>query len=278
MAQQNIILLYDNYADLASLTGGSYLPSLPLENLKSRDQSLVARTRGVQPSQTRMSINLGGPRTLKALCIGPTNLSAAHTYRITAGDYDSGIVAGAARAPWNSLPWEDPNFWPGVLPWEDEERGMWLIHIFDQPVTAQSFNLEFDDQGNPDGYLDFGRLFMGRHWQPSLNYTYSSNGLAFRDHTNRVSTLSGGEIARRRLNPRIFQFGFDYLPEAELYGPAYDFQRIVGGDGEVFVIPDPDDVSFRHKRSFLATAARMDPLTQSIFLRGGTGFELKEII
>lgn len=278
MTQQNIILVYDNLADLGTLSGGAFLPALPIGNLQKRDISLVARTVGLALSQTRFTINLNGAREVKAIVVGPSNLSTGYKHRIGWDGGQTDWSQGAPRAPWNTLPFEHQQFWLGLLPWNDLDRGMWLIHVFETPIFTSSITIEIDDQDNPDGYVEFGRLIMGRTWQPSLNYDYSGNGLAFLDHSIRQQMLAGNEIIRRRINPRTFQFALNHLPETELYRDGYDFQRIVGFDGEVFVIPDPDDLVFRDRRSFLATVQRMDALTQTSFLRGGTGFQFKEII
>lgn len=278
MTHQNLILVYDNFGDQATLSGGSFFEALPLSNLQKQDISLVARSTDLALSSTRLTINLNGAREVRGIVIGPGNLSTAYLHRII---WDSGQTEwsqGAQREPWNTLPFEHHDYWTGLLPWSDLERGMWLIHLFKTPIFTSSLTIEIDDRDNPDGYIEFGRLIIGRTWQPSLNYDYSGNGLGFLDHSLRVQTLAGNKISRRRINPRTFQFSLNHLRESELYRDGYDFQRIAGFDGEVFVIPDPDDLTFRDRRSFLATIQRMDPLTQSMFQRGGTGFQLEEII
>lgn len=283
---QNILLLYDNQADIASLSGGHWLPALPLANLKSRPLHRVARSVDLDLTSTRFNIDMVSPYEARAICVGPGNLSSGYSYRFTVYSdiertdlvFDSGWSVGAPRAAWNTLNWTDPAFWTGLLPWADNERSPWIIHVFAEPVIGQYWTLEIDDTSNADGHVQLGRLFMGKAWQPSINYGYGNNGLSFRDNSIRAQTLSGGEKSWRRLNPRIFQFGFDYLPEAEMYGAGYDFQRAVGFDGEVFVIPDPAGAQFLHKRSFLANVTRLDALSQAIFAHGSTAFELKEII
>lgn len=275
---QNVLLIYDNFSDVATLSGGSFVPALPLNNLKVPEPYKVARTTNTLLSSTQFSVSLGGPRAMKAIVIGPTNLSTAHKYRISGTGFDTGWSTGLARAEWNTLPWDDPDFWTGLTPWDDDERGIWIIHVFDTPVVAKNWLVEIDDQLNSDGYIDLGRLVMGRVWQPSLNFVYGNNGLAFRDNSLRATTLSGSEKIWRRRNPRVFNLAFDYLPDEEMYRDGYDFQRIAGYDGQVFVVPDPDNIQTRQRRSFLATVTRPDPLAQVTFGRSSMAFELKEII
>jgi len=97
------------------------------------------------------------------------------------------------------------------------------------------------------------------------------------DRTLRGTTLSGAEEFWRRINPRVMNFAFDYLSETEAYGDLYAFQRHVGFDREVFVIPDPDAFGDAlHRRSFPGTIEQMSPLAQVAFGLVGTGYTIKE--
>ncbi|MDO1582436.1 hypothetical protein [Rhizobium oryzicola] len=282
----NALFLYDCQSDRGALSGGSWAPALPLANLQNERLEKITRSADLALASTLMHVALAAPLEMRALALGPSNLTTGYSRRVrawadsgrTALLHDSGWVRGAAQAPWNTLNWSDPAFWDGYQPWDDDERGMWLIYIPDQPVVAQYWTIEIDDRNNSDGHLDFGRLFMGRAWQPSLNYTYSGNGLSLQENSVKASTLAGGLVVGRRINPRVFRCAFDYLPEIELFGQVYDFQRVTGFDGQVFVIPDPEDDQYLQRRAFLSTATRMDALTQAVFARGGTAFEFREVI
>lgn len=282
----NILFLYDCQSDKGVLSGGSWQPALPLTNLKSERLDRVARSVDLNPASTLIRIDLPAPHDMRALALGPSNLSTGYSRRIRAYSdsgrtdlvHDSGWGRGAPQAPFNSLNWTDAAFWDGVLPWDDEERGLWLIYIPDAPVVAQYWTIEIDDSANAAGYVQFGRLFMGRHWQPSLNYTYSNNGLSLQDNSVKASTLAGNQTTWRRVNPRLFQCAFDYLPDTELYREAYGFQRSIGFDGQVFVIPDPEDTEFIQRRAFLSRASRMDALSQAVLDHGSTGYEFREVL
>lgn len=152
-----------------------------------------------------------------------------------------------------------------------------MIHVFDDLVPARYWTVEIDDQLNPDGYLDLGRLFMPLGWQPSLNYEYGAT-FGIKNNSLVSSTLSGGKKIWRRVNPRVLRVSLPLLPEAEGFCQAYRFMQRAGFDQTVFVIPDPDDVTTIHARSFFGTIAEMDLLTQAVYGRVGAGFQIEEII
>jgi len=250
--------------------------------------SRVARSTDTRLESTRLRVTLPQDETFRTLVLGPMNVTSGFRYRVqryagagfsTVG-YDSGWTkpfegsAGGAL----SLEWENANFWLGIIPFDDDERGVYLIHQLPTDQTGQYWSFEIDDQNNPAGFVQIGRLFMPETWSPSINYGYGENGLSFKDNSLRASTLSGSTEVWRRINPRVWRGAFPYLPESEGFAEAYRFFRAAGYDGEVFIVPDPDEPSSLQQRSFMGTLTQMDPLSQASYGLVGTGFSIEEII
>lgn len=280
------MLLGGPKSDQAALSGGSWQPLLPLANLQDPRLRKVARSTDLALASTKFFIDLGGVETFRAIVAGPTNLRRSFGYRIrnyedetyAAVGYDSGWITTATRIDYGTLPYGAPYWWDGLVPYPDTTRsGPSIIHIFDENVAARFWSIEIDADGNPDGFVDIGRLFMAGHYVPSLNYGYDRNSFSYADNTLRATTLNGASIERERVNPREFQFGLDLLPEAEAFGVLLPFVRETGFANEVFVIPDPDDATHMQDRSFFAKIRQMDALTQAMFGRASTGFQLREI-
>ncbi|HEY8359357.1 MAG TPA: hypothetical protein VIL30_18050 [Ramlibacter sp.] len=280
---QNIRLLVADEAATATLSGGSW--SVPLSNLQTEDISEVARSSDANPASTVIRVALGGAPGIDTICLGPSNFSTGFSYRIrifadaafTVEELDTGWITGAPRAPWNTLDWGDQNFWAGLTPWDDPFRGIWLIHMFEGLQAGQFWLIEINDENNADGYVELGRLLMGNAWQPSINYGYD-NVLRFVDNSLRQETLNGGRIYRKRIDPRSFAFGFDYLAESEIYAEVYAFMRDIGTSGQLFVIPDPDDEANIQKRSFLAVPSKLDGVSERINGYLSFSTELEEVI
>jgi transposase len=63
--------------------------------------------------------------------------------------------------------------WGGKLDLEDAGTyGIGAYHVLPTPVFARHVRIELDDQDNPDGYLEAGRLIISPAWQPTRNLTY----------------------------------------------------------------------------------------------------------
>ncbi|WP_173087388.1 hypothetical protein [Devosia sp. 1635] len=280
-----IMLLYDNQSDIGSVTGPA--SALPVANLQIDTLEQVWRSASDDPSDTRFDVALPEVVAMKAIVVGPTNLTTANRYRVRAfpdasrsnAFYDSGWEQSAVRATFGSLPWGSPYLWSGYQPPDDPDRGTFIIHVLPYAVAQLFWTIEIDDEGNPDGFIEASRLLMCRTVEPSINYQVGQNGLAFEDNSKRSRTLGGGEQIWRRINPRVFQFGFDYLPESEAFNDFYDLMRHTGYDREVFVIPDPDASALEmQRRSFLGTFSQMNPLSQVAFGYAAAGFTIKERI
>lgn len=296
---QNIMILYNPKSDSAVFSGGGWLSALPLANLTDPRPYRVARSINTDPANTKFRVALNSLAQFRALVMGPSNVTTAVEYRVrcynngafnigTADSspygysgliYDSGWqkpFEGSGGGPLDRE-WEDPWFWMGVEPFEDEERGIVLIHVLPATIEGMYWTFEIDDYYNPAGYIELSRLFMPDTFQPSINYGYESNGLVFLDNSLTANTLSGSKQKLRRFNPRQIQFGFKYLPETETFSSVYRLMQKAGFDREVFVIMDPDNASDLQRRSMFARIDQMNPIQQAVFAGITAGYQVEEI-
>lgn len=280
-----LALYYGNHADGAVLSGGSWAVGLPRDNLKNRILRRVARTTNATLAATQVTVALSAEQSIPAVFMGPYNASGALKYRITASNvanfsstiYSSNWV-GSAVVPSLSLAWEDPGFWYGISSSGEPELRGWIMHFLPSPIKARYWRIEIDDTANPAGYLQFGRLFMPKRWQPAVNYEPGSTGLSLEDRTVVQESIGGTEYFWRRQEPRVFNCAWPYLKETDTYGSALNMMRDLGTSGEVFVVPDPDS-SYVQRRSFLGRMRSRDAIGQPLPVDYTSyGFEIKEII
>lgn len=287
----NFLILSDNAADEGTLDGGSWLAALPLTGMQDPRPTKRARSTNLELTSTLFRIALNTTRAFRALAFGPTNFTSSARYRITAYSdagfsvqtYDSGWRdIGIQAVPSLSLEWENPDFWLGVEPVDDPDNaGIFVVHDFGLNVEGKYWIFEIDDQGNGDGYLEIGRLFMGRAYQPSINYL--SNSFGFETNTTMEKALGGTRYYTRRKSARTLSVTFDYLPTQEVWDDIYRLQVLSGLDKQVFVIPDPDDILNRNKRSFLGnlkelTAIQLLNVALESGLTASTAFQITEAL
>lgn len=292
----DIVILYENFADRATLSGGSWLSALPLTNLQDADVGRVARSANATTTATQFKANLGSPKGVHGLAIGPCNLSPGSQWRARAYSdsaytslvYDTDwqevtgeVIDWTDTAEW--LEWEDNGFWLGISDFEAlSELPQFLFHVVPSAslglATAQYWKVEFDDTGNADGYVQSGRLMIAAALRPSHNYG-EDNSLSVTPLTDVEESLGGRRAFQERGLRRSFRCGFTYLSDGQLFGDTMRMTLRSGISRQVFVVPDPDDATYGARRSFLATMKQLPAIQQMLAAElGTTAFDFEEVL
>lgn len=287
-SQQNITLAWNNRTDAGTLSGGSWLASLPLTNLQNRQVQKVARSTNATNASTQFIIDLGQARNIGVLALVVHNISVSGKVRITASDsagftttyYNSGWVSvwPAGMIPQSLLEWEDDNFWLGTL--SNNARSGYqspYIHLLPTSQNMRYWKVEVDDTTNSDGYVQIGRLFMASTWVPTVNYSFGA-GLGYTDPTPVDVSLSGAEYFDVRSRYRTFQFDLQYIAASEAYAYALDLQRLSGVSGEVLVVPDSTDTTNQPYRAFVGRLVQMGPIQQPQPSAFSASYQIKELL
>lgn len=82
----NITLAWQNRTDEGTLSGGSWLATLPLTNLQNRQVQKVARSSAATTASTQFQIDLGQSRTIGVIALVVHNISVSGYARISGSD------------------------------------------------------------------------------------------------------------------------------------------------------------------------------------------------
>lgn len=288
----NLLLGFPNQVDATFYTvafsGGSWEASLPLTNLRTPLLAEVARSTDATLASTTFDVDLGISRGIRLSVIPKSNLSRDARIRIrgseTAGDFSSPVYDTGWLEVWTtiyapeSLNWEHPSFW--TLQLTDEEVGDYniaFIHLADAEQTARYWRWEIDDEANADGYVDLSRLFMAPGWQPSRNFAPGAQ-LGVTTDTTAERSLGGVDYYDRHPARRYARFALRYIEEDEALQNAFEMQRRLGIDRQLFYVFDPADTVHLHRRSFLATMRELSPLEFPLLDYTITAFHVQEVL
>lgn len=271
-----IALCYPNYADRqdCTLSGGDWLSSLPLSNLKNRVLQKRARSKDTLPTSTKFDITLLSPQPVLCLTLAGHNLSVNARVKVVVYDdvlknniyYDSGWVdAWPQIFESDSLEWESDNFWLGTL--SNDQRVDFtplFVDLFSKATfvpVAKYITVEIDDTTNPDGYVEIGRLFFSDVWQPTRN---ASLGLSFKHNTTTEieTTLSDTEYFDVHRPRRSVSFNLDRIPLSDAFGRVFSLQRALGVHGEVLFAYTTEDVLYSYERRFLGRLQELDAISE----------------
>lgn len=285
------IILYENFFDTATLSGGSYEPSLPITNLQDDDIGIVARTTDATNASTVILIDFGRERRIDALCLGVPNISPGAQYRIrsfaesgrTTTLYDSGTksLPGVVIDSLD-LEWEDPGFWYGINTEELlVEFSTWIIEVIPDAEASNAnrrwWTIEIFDEDNTDGHLDLSRLLAGRAFKPAINYT-EDNSIGLEPITDVAETLGGNRSYWERGLRRTLRLTFANNTWDEAFNDIFRMMTKARTSRQVFVIPDHEDTEFLQQRSFLATFKQVPAIQQLLVDRSSTLVDLEEVL
>lgn len=281
----NCMIAFPNLGDAAILSGGAWVPTLPLAHMQSRKLGVVARTQSAQLAATQFDVDLGASKNCRVIAVVNHNLSLDARYRLRASVdggqtwfSDSGWQdVWPSVYPSEQLDWEEDNWWTGKYA-STEITGYTptLSIILPSTVIARLWRVELADTGNPVGYVQVGRLFIGPAWSPRYNMSYGAS-ISWATATEVQSAYSGAETFSRRNPYRVVRFSLDWLDLDEGLAKGFELDRQAGIDREVFYIFDPTDTVHALRRRFLGRLSELSALEFPYPLTTKKPYTIKEI-
>jgi hypothetical protein len=237
-----------------TITGGSWVSTLPLSNLQDRRLAKVARSTNALAASTTFDVDLGVARAVGLLAILIPNLtkSSVPTVRwlgstaanFAAPIYDSGAVAA----------------WPATATAEDVgTMHVWTPTIPVSAQTARYWRCAIVDTANVNGYLDVARVVIAGAYTPS--YGMNVGGKTFLEsETIRAVTDGGAAVYQDKPRRRGDTFVVSNLTEAETFANVRKMQRQLGTSGQLFFVFDPTDTTLMYERAYLCVLKQLDAL------------------
>lgn len=284
------LIAHPNYTDAATLSGGDYEASLPLTRLQERALGRVARSSDLTTTATQFDIDLGRDRNIRLIALANHNLSLNATYRLrisnvsdfSSTEYDTGATFAEVWPPVypsDELEWEDDNFWTGNYTTEELQGSPWtFIHLLDANVLARYIRIEFDDGDNPDGFVEYGRLFVGPVWQPIYGASYQNAELDRESRSEVSEARSGAEFFAKRPSYRVIRLTIPVMETKEAMARAYELMRRADTTEEVVAVWDPTDTVHAIRRRFLGRLRKPDPIRNYDFNKHSVTIEVKELL
>lgn len=215
-------ILYEDYVQrYGTVTAGSAATSAPAANL--RDSQLAVKWRSqTGTNSTYVLADLGAQRSIDAVGLIATNLTAAATRRVRISTTDSTGAAGDAHDSGTGSAGVDPLY-------------STMLRLLPSPVTGRYVRIDITDASLQ--YLEAGRFLVGLCWRPTYNYRLGWTAQAVDDA--QVATTWGGadwrdgRAVRRRIRAELL------LTRAEFDTHGQAILRL-GGSRDVLFVLDPD--------------------------------------
>ena len=282
-------MAWPNLIDQTTVSGGSWVASLPANNIKNSRISKVARSSNALTTSTLLNIDLGAtPAAVGVIALVVHNLSTSAKVRIRGDDaadfatpiYESGWldVWPAGVIPQALLEWEDDNFWLGTI--SQNAIAGYRAPYTHYPQTAQTlryWRIEMDDTGNSDGWVQVGRVFIGKVWSPTYNMKYGVT-FGYADASMSETSLTGEEFFDVRSRTREHKFELGFISKEEAFNHVLAMQQQLGTSGELLISQDRDDAPNVPRTCFLGRMRSIAPISCPNYNIWTTSFEIKEIL
>lgn len=210
-----IEFLHDFLFDGATISSSSQVSTLPDDNVVHDFVAKKWRTTGC--SSEWVKFDLGSAMRIKRIAIFGHNLTSGATITLEANTIDD---------------WTSPPLSKGLV-WFTGPIVEGLDNLY------RWWRLVFTNAGNPDGYIEIGRICAGDHFEPTINYRDGWRRERI-DPSEKEKTAGQQVYAKLKEKFWRYQLHFEDLPEADQDGFETLFEA-VGNTGYIVVMPDLDD-------------------------------------
>ena len=158
MSNSNILFLYNNLLEIATLTASSAAAGYPASNLKNPFRSKTWKTAGATAGTAQLVVDHGSAKAVNAIALtGYDWASAPGTLKVEFNSSDSwGAPAASETLTWVSATTPGGN------------KGS-IIKKLSAPLTYQFNRLSVV---YAPGDWNLGLMFLGQYFEPAANYNY----------------------------------------------------------------------------------------------------------
>jgi hypothetical protein len=274
---QNMLLATPILSDAAILSGSAASGDLSINNLQS--MSLKQVYRAANAASVYIVADLGAAKQINLVSLIGHSGSSRSYARIRAATseanltaapgYDSGLLPFRSHQSGYDATWAS-----GVT---DEEYGALDRNLFLKYFAPQTYRYWRIDIADPNSvYLDIGRLYISKAWQPVNNMNYGfAQGII--DPSRKARTVSGEMVPLERTKIRWSEFTLSFANEAEMYDNAFEIERLRGRTKDILFVHDPDAVAQLQRRTFYGAMESPQPIVNVTFGIFEKTFRIEEI-
>lgn len=251
------ILGYANQIDMSVVSGGAWSSSYPLSNIQTVYQYQKARSVNTNAASTVIICDLTIAQKIGVVALIAHNFSEDAELRIEGSTSPS---------------FSTSTFDSGYLPTYD---GTTFGTNIDSDALRY-WRISISDTANTDGFIEIGRVFIGHAWKPMRNISWGPS-LGIESSSSMTASLGGPEYPEIRSNRRVWRGKWDFLTVSEGYLWSR-IQRSQDITGEVYLIIDDSDFTYRDQTQFLGRLRELSPVEYPYLDIQSAAIEVSELL
>lgn len=265
----NVRLVIINEFDSGTVTqsAGTSVVSLPASNMQVYNNSRIWRSLTVDNSA--LQGNFDDIRLISAFILWRHNLTNAATIRLqlyaSANQtgtvvYDSGDIPAVQQITFGDWDWRvQPVVASALDDWAVRYSQLWFDAVF-----AASYKITIKDPLNASGQLDAARIYMGRHFEPAVNFSYGRQW-QLGSNAQQLRTDDGSLFTSDSPTWRTSQFNLDYIDEGDR-AALITALRYAGTSRDFFISLFPEQGGQKEVENSFAAKFKQQPiLTNSAY-------------
>lgn len=249
-----------------SWSGGTWASGLGTGMLNRQLLTAVART--TTTTDLTLDFNLGANVDPEVVGLLNHNLTSVGT--VTWEAYST----SAARTTGTS-----PNFTSGALTvgsYDPSLTYQTMVTDCGAPQAYAYWRVKISDSGNPDGFFEIGRIFLGKRFYPERNFDYGLQMGVIESNSDLTTSPIGVETFIDAPNKRTARFSFNLVD----YSEGNDFYKFMLANGIVGTCVfefNPDDFQ-QGIYTFACRQSALNPLDFPSYNINSFSINLVEII
>lgn len=273
---QNMILATPVLSDAAAITGSASSGDLGIGNLKK--MSLKQVYRAANASAVFIVVDLLAEKDFNLVALIGHSGSSRSYARVRAAASEADLTADpgfdTGDQPFRSHQTGYDGTWAAGV--DDEENGALEKNMFMQYFPVETYRYLRIDIADPNSdYLDIGRLYVSKAWQPETNMDYGMNeGIV--DPSRKTRTVSGEVMAVERRKWRYAEFTLGFASKSEMFDGVFKIENMRGRTKDVLFIIDPDETDHLQYRTYYGTMENQ-PFSHVNFGLFSKTFRIEEI-
>ena len=275
MAQNNLRVIYQNWADTSTVTASSTMTGTGAFNLKKDTKSLVWRSNSVLIAS--LTVNFGATRYINGVVLPFTNLTSAATMLVTVTGGDSYNTGAVLACPYAASDTWDSTYLPVGANMYSYGAGN-TARVWFPRAQGTGVTILISDLLNPDDYLEASRLVIGDYWSPKFNTGYGMS-VTPQDLSSNTRTEAGNLVTTRGIRFKTMQFDLSWLaPEDRTV-----FLRILKSNGLakpllVSLFPDcTEDYDKEQTYQIYGKLSQLSDISHPMFGIYSSNIELEEV-
>lgn len=262
----NLILATPQISDLGTVTTGSEASGMEAVNVQSVQPGSVWRASDL--GNAYIVFDLGSAQAIDFVGAFFSNASSDAEIQIRCATSEGNLTSSPTFN-------QTYDFWPHA-DIETDHEWMHSINVIAEQ-TARWWRIDILDPYNADDYIDIGRIYLSKVWQPTRNMEYGWD--VGYDDPSTVSRSAGGQTyINRKRKSKVVTFTLAASDEDEMMNNALQIDRRRGSSLDVFVLLNPDQSRQFINKSIYGICAPLASISQREFRMFAKPYKIVELL